>query len=368
MAQVFTTLFNLAMRLERERFLGAGLYERNPDRRGYANGYKSKTLDTTAGTVTVDVPKAAGIDEPFYPQSLERGRRSSRAVMLAIAEMYVQGVSTRDVAKVMAEFRPVAHSRRLSAESRSLGQARTRTCFRRRRLHRCGGFPQPLIPPSRRVRTAVPGCPIRNPPIFVPGREAAVGDALANTIGVAIGLTPFLIVQLGRIVRGFPARPEGSESRSGVTTTAAEAVEAVPWLSSSFFLRAAQLRCVRRPRSRASSSQRHSSRIAPGCPGQQSQPQQPVDEAAGEAFGQNRYLLMSYAYNPKFSSWLGDLGRFRRFTIADSCLIRPVAKGAAAVVWPWRYLTSAWLRMRRQRSATVDCSAIWRRSSVSHAC
>ena len=104
MAQVFTTLFNLAMRLERERFLGAGLYERNPDRRGYANGYKSKTLDTTAGTVTVDVPKAAGIDEPFYPRSLERGRRSSRAVMLAIAEMYVQGVSTRDAAKVMAEF------------------------------------------------------------------------------------------------------------------------------------------------------------------------------------------------------------------------------------------------------------------------
>ena len=44
--------------------------------------------------------------------------------------------------------------------------------------------------------------------IFVPGREAAVGDALANTIGVAIGLTPFVIVQVGRIVRGFPARPE----------------------------------------------------------------------------------------------------------------------------------------------------------------
>src|SRR5512144_1857210 len=98
MAQVFTALFNLAMRLERERFLGAGLYERHPDRRGYANGYKSKTIDTTAGTVTVDVPKAAGIDEPFYPRSLERGRRSSRAVMLAIAEMYVQGVSTRDAA------------------------------------------------------------------------------------------------------------------------------------------------------------------------------------------------------------------------------------------------------------------------------
>ena len=85
MAQVFTALFNLALRLERERFLGAGLYERNAERRGYANGYKSKTLDTTAGTVTVDVPKAAGIDEPFYPQSLERGRRS--AITLAASRV-----------------------------------------------------------------------------------------------------------------------------------------------------------------------------------------------------------------------------------------------------------------------------------------
>lgn len=104
MAQAFTALFDLAMRLERERHLKAGLYERNPERRGYANGYKPKTLDTPAGTVTVQIPKARDTEEPFYPRSLERGRRSCRAVMLAIAEMYVQGVSTRDAAKVMAEF------------------------------------------------------------------------------------------------------------------------------------------------------------------------------------------------------------------------------------------------------------------------
>ena len=104
MAQAFTALFNLAMRLERERHLGAEAYERNAERRGYANGYKPKTLDTPAGTVTVQVPKTRDTAEPFFPQSLERGRRSCRAVMLAIAEMYVQGVSTRDAAKVMAEF------------------------------------------------------------------------------------------------------------------------------------------------------------------------------------------------------------------------------------------------------------------------
>src|SRR3954462_7500037 len=104
MGQVFTALFDLAMRLERERHLGAERYERSPERRGYANGYKPKTLDTPAGTLTVQVPKTRDADVPFYPQSLERGRRSCRAVMLAIAEMYVQGVSTRDAAKVMAEF------------------------------------------------------------------------------------------------------------------------------------------------------------------------------------------------------------------------------------------------------------------------
>ena len=56
-------------------------------------------------TVAVNVPETAGHDgTPFYPQSLERGRRSVRTVMLAVAEMYVKGVSTRDAETVMREF------------------------------------------------------------------------------------------------------------------------------------------------------------------------------------------------------------------------------------------------------------------------
>jgi putative transposase len=98
MAAVFTRLFNLAMRFERENFLGARHYERRDERRGYANGVKSKRIDTPAGTLILDVPKTADTDEPFYPRSLERGTRSSRALMLAVAEMYVKGVSTRSYA------------------------------------------------------------------------------------------------------------------------------------------------------------------------------------------------------------------------------------------------------------------------------
>ena len=105
MGEVFAALFNLALQLERERFLAAGRYERTPARRGYANGYKAKRIDTPAGTLTLEVPKTKGHEgEPFYPLSLERGRRSCRAVLLAVAEMYVKGVSTRDAARVMAEF------------------------------------------------------------------------------------------------------------------------------------------------------------------------------------------------------------------------------------------------------------------------
>ena len=105
MARVFGQLFELAMQIEREQHLKARHYERTQERQGYANGYKPKRIDTPAGTVTIQVPKTAGHgDDPFYPQSLERGQRSSRAVMLAVAEMYIKGVSTRQAEDVMREF------------------------------------------------------------------------------------------------------------------------------------------------------------------------------------------------------------------------------------------------------------------------
>jgi len=51
----------------KERFLGVGHYERTTDRRGYANGYKSKRIDTPAGTVNVAVPKTAGETQRLPP-------------------------------------------------------------------------------------------------------------------------------------------------------------------------------------------------------------------------------------------------------------------------------------------------------------
>ena len=76
MAEMFTTLFNLAMRLEREQFLNAADYERSSERLGYANGTKPKKVDTRAGTLRLDIPKTRETPEPFYPQSLECQCRS----------------------------------------------------------------------------------------------------------------------------------------------------------------------------------------------------------------------------------------------------------------------------------------------------
>ncbi len=68
--------------------------ERGDQRRGYANGYKPKAVDTRIGRLNVDIPQVRG-DASFYPSALERECRSERALKLAIAEMYVKGISTR---------------------------------------------------------------------------------------------------------------------------------------------------------------------------------------------------------------------------------------------------------------------------------
>jgi transposase-like protein len=93
---------NTAMQAEREAYLGAAAYERTDNRRGHANGYKPKTVTTRVGPVTFDVPQVR--EGGFYPEALERGLRTERALLTTLAEMYVQGVSTRKVAAITEQL------------------------------------------------------------------------------------------------------------------------------------------------------------------------------------------------------------------------------------------------------------------------
>ena len=95
-------LINEAMRIERDRHLNAKAYERTELRNGYSNGFKPKQLNTRVGTLNLQVPQVR--ESNFYPSFLERGLRSERALSLSLAEMYIQGVSTRKVSSILEEM------------------------------------------------------------------------------------------------------------------------------------------------------------------------------------------------------------------------------------------------------------------------
>ena len=92
-------LVDEASKIERSHFLNAHPYERSADRLGSANGFKPKTMKTRMGELTFAVPQVR--EGGFYPSALEKGSRTDQAVNLMMAEMYVQGVSTRKVIEVL---------------------------------------------------------------------------------------------------------------------------------------------------------------------------------------------------------------------------------------------------------------------------
>jgi transposase-like protein len=86
-------LIGHAMELQRREHLNANPYERSTERTGYANGFKPKSIKTRVGKLELKVPQVW--DSSFYPDAIDRGMRSERALKLAVAEMYVQGVARR---------------------------------------------------------------------------------------------------------------------------------------------------------------------------------------------------------------------------------------------------------------------------------
>lgn len=86
---------NGLLEAEAEKLTQAARYERSEERQGYRSGHYSRNLTTTAGDVTLNVPRLKGIT--FETAIIERYRRRESSVEEALIEMYLAGVSVRRV-------------------------------------------------------------------------------------------------------------------------------------------------------------------------------------------------------------------------------------------------------------------------------
>src|SRR3954453_19463305 len=87
---------------EMEEALGAEKGQRTANRLGYRSGYYNRTLVTRVGKLELRVPQDR--QGRFRTEIFERYQRSERALVAALAEMYVQGVSTRKVKAITEEL------------------------------------------------------------------------------------------------------------------------------------------------------------------------------------------------------------------------------------------------------------------------
>jgi putative transposase len=92
---VAEAVLQLLMEADVEGLIGAGRHERSPERLNWRNGYRERALDTRLGTLQLRVPKLR--QGSYFPPFLEPRKTSERALVAAIQEAWIGGVSTRRV-------------------------------------------------------------------------------------------------------------------------------------------------------------------------------------------------------------------------------------------------------------------------------
>jgi putative transposase len=108
-ARVLEQILNQVLEVQVSEQLQATRYERTPERQGYRNGVRPRTLTTRVGTLELRVPQVR--DGVFSTELFGRYQRSEQALLLALMEMVVQGVSTRKVQQITEELCGVSFSK-----------------------------------------------------------------------------------------------------------------------------------------------------------------------------------------------------------------------------------------------------------------
>jgi putative transposase len=101
-SKLLEEIFNQVLLSQSTEQIGAQPYERTEDRTAYRNGFRDRQLTTRVGTLTLRVPRHR--NGHFSTELFARYQRSEQALVLAMMEMVINGVSTRKVEQITEEL------------------------------------------------------------------------------------------------------------------------------------------------------------------------------------------------------------------------------------------------------------------------
>ncbi len=95
-------MLDTVVRLDREASLGVSYGHRVGEIGGYTNGYKPEDLPKAKGFLNLRATKISGaFDTPLYSDTMNRGQRSSEALLNVAAESYIEGVYSCEISKIL---------------------------------------------------------------------------------------------------------------------------------------------------------------------------------------------------------------------------------------------------------------------------
>lgn len=112
--KLLTESFNAILKAESTAQLGAERYERSDERTDSRNGSRERKLNTRIGTISLSVPRHR--DQPFKTLLFDNYSRSEAALVSSMAEMVVNGVSTRKISTVMETLCGTTYSKSTVSE------------------------------------------------------------------------------------------------------------------------------------------------------------------------------------------------------------------------------------------------------------
>lgn len=101
-ANLLESILNQVLNAQATEQVGAERYERTEDRNGYRNGFRMRSITTRVGTIELQMQRFR--DGKFSTTLFQRYQRNEQALVLAMMEMVVNGVSTRKVSAITEEL------------------------------------------------------------------------------------------------------------------------------------------------------------------------------------------------------------------------------------------------------------------------